>query len=266
MNIIFANGATIDLVFNSSPLASIYQKIYQHLQHLPIPFRDWDNPFYLKNVTHQDLVDALIFYGNKVSVQVDRDLCVAQDQNYLNKLHSIYEKNYCGESEWLDFHEHIHLCEKSFETKTSFLLIDYRQKAGMLEKPFDPQWAKNSTTKVKAGDVFVAWAELGKTPYNYWTNQEPNNIDRMRELIKPWLLLKPKIRVALDDVDALEGIDIDAFESWWSQYSTPLCQHWNQPSWTTHDIFSVPVFARVPNIQELILLLKNNVNPVRISL
>jgi hypothetical protein len=231
-----------------------------------IPFRDWDNPFYFENYTHQELVDALIFYGNRVSVSLDQNLCMLQDQNYFNAIHKIYEINYRGEPAWLDFHEHIHACEKKVGIMPKVLHIDYREKSGILEKPLNLEWTTNATTKIKAGDVFVQWAELGKTPYGYWKNNEPNDITRMSELIKPWSKLRPKILVAMEDIDTLENIKVDEFEAWWSQYSEALCQHWNKTRWTTYDIFAVSVFGQVPDLQEIITQLKNNINPIKVLL
>jgi hypothetical protein len=266
MQIVFSSNESVDLVLDSTPLAMVYQQIYKHLQHVTIPFRDWDNPFYFDNYTHQDLVKALVLYGNKISLNIDKDLCLAQDQNYFNAIHKIYEKNYRGDPAWLDFHEHIHKCEKQIETSAKILHIDYREKSGPLEKSFDTAWRRSATTKVKAGDVFVKWAELGKTPYGYWKNNEPIDVVRMCELIKPWLKLRPKILVALEDIDILDNIEVDKFESWWSQYSEVLCRHWDRPMWTTHDIFAVSLFGRVPNYQEIITQLKNNAKPVRVLL
>jgi hypothetical protein len=110
----------------------------------------------------------------------------------------------------------------------------------------------------------VGWSELGKTPYTYWRDGEPNDIARMCQLIKPWIKLRPKILVALEDIDTLSNIDIQGFESWWQQYSEAWCQHWNISSWTVNDIFSVVVFAQTPNFELIASLLENHVEPVNV--
>jgi len=266
MQIVFSNNQKIDLILEPTPLASVYQSIYKHLSNVPIPFRDWDNPFYSSNLNLQQLIDKLIDYASKVHVEIDQERCLAQDQNYFNDIHKIYEENYKGDPAWLDFHEHIHLCENRLMQTLKILHIDYREKSGLLEKPFDFDWLKNSTTKIQAGDVFVNWSELGKTPYQYWNNNEPNDTIRMRELVKPWLKLRPKIMVALEDIDTLKDVRVQEFESWWSQYSEELCQYWNISSWTTNNIFSVSVFGRVPNFETITTQLKNNQKPVKVLL
>jgi hypothetical protein len=87
----------------------------------------------------------------------------------------------------------------------------------------------------------------------------------MCELVKPWLKLRPKIIVALEDIDILDNVDIDTFESWWAQHSEILCRHWNRKTWTTHDIFSVSVFGQVPMVQDIIQNLKNNAKPIMLQ-
>ena len=263
MQIVFSNNTTVDLVLEPTPLATVYQKIYKHLSHVPVPFREWDGPFYCNTLT--ELVEKLIFYASKVSVTVCRESCLNQDQDYFNDIHKIYENNYNGDTAWLNFHEHIHMCEK-WPTQQSRLTIDYREKMGMLEQPFDSDWLENATTKIKAGDVFVKWSELGKTPYGYWKDREPNDMVRMCELAKPWVNLIPKILVALADMDTLSNVDILAFESWWKHHSEEWCRHWNLSSWSTVDIFSVVRLGHVSEFKTIIEQLKNNHTPTKILL
>jgi hypothetical protein len=180
MQIVFSSNESVNLVLDSTPLAMVYQQIYKHLQHVTIPFRDWDNPFYFDNHTHQDLVKALVLYGNKISLKIDQDLCLAQDQNYFNAIHKIHEKNYRGDPAWLDFHEHIHKCEKQIVTSAKILHIDYREKSGPLEKYFDPNWRHSATTKVRAGEFppttfwFDSFWKFLKIPTESKSTEETN--------------------------------------------------------------------------------------------
>jgi hypothetical protein len=264
MKLLFSNNKTIDLSLDGTPLGTVYQKIYKNLSQANFTFNEWDNPYYVHSITYQELVDRLTYYAQKVSIQVDQESCLLHDQTYFNNIHKIYEKNYNGTRAWLDFHEHIHMCEHYFEENPKFLHIDYREKSGLLEKPFDLKWLDTATNNIKAGDIFVSWAELGKTPYSYWQNKEADDIVRMCELVKPWLMLRPKINIALEDIDLLRNRKILEFESWWQQYSKVWCQHWNIPSWTIYNIFSSTVFGKVHNVSTIIDYLKNNIIPTKI--
>lgn len=244
-----------------SPLAPIYRRILSHLRHLDIPFRLWDNRLY----PNQDPVTKLISYGSKIGIEIDPILCYASDQNYLNFLHRVYEKSYDGNPKWLDFHDHIHLCEKSSGSiKHPRLYINWREKAGMLERTFDLDWLKTATTRVSAGDVYVEWAELGKTPYTYWLNKEPNDMDRIKELCKPWLKLKPKIVISLEDHDY--ATSSEEFELWWKLYHDEWCRHWQIPKWDLDDMCAKLVFGYMPDSERhrLHTLLSDGQSPRRL--
>lgn len=265
MKILFSNNTTIDLEIDNSPIGKIYQKVYRHLSSLPIPFSSWDNGYaYKKSINYSTLVDQLVMYANQLSIIIDKEKCLAQDQLYFNTIHKIYEKHYDGTPGWLNFHEHIHMCEGYFKEYPNVLTIDYREKMGPLEKPFDRAWLSTSTTNIKAGDIFVAWSELGKTPYTYWNNHEPPEISRMCELIKPWAKLIPKIKIALEDIDRLKGKKITEFETWWNQHKSPWLEHWDLPDWTTHDIFSAITVGKTTQLDLLKEQVENNILPTRI--
>jgi hypothetical protein len=258
MIIKFSNSQTISFELANNPVAEIYKKIYKHLQHIDIPFRPWDNPFYVHNT--QTLIDA----GRAVNVTVDQTQL--SSQLYLNQLHQIYETSYNGDPAWLDFHEQIHLIE---DGRTNFkkLSIDYRELAGPLSCAFDQNWTKYQVTKVEPGDVFVRWAELGKQPPNYWTNREPDNFDRLCELAKPWLKLRPKIEIALETRDFLQKSNSIEFLDWWKQYQEPWCQHWGIDSWSIENMAgAIPLGKiKVDLIDRLTQLLTQH-HPVRVMI
>jgi len=270
MQIIFSNGDTVDLILNQTPIAAIYQKIYKHLQHVTVPFQDWDNPFYFRNYSLPQLVNKLSMYGEKVNVPIDQKRCLTQDQDYFNALHVVYENNWNKGSAWSDFHRHLHMCEKNHDTETVMqktMKIDYNEKSGFLEKPFDRQWLKDATSKISAGDAFVCWQELGKTPYMYWLDNEPNDLVRMRQVIQPWAKLRPNIFVALEDIDLQKNPkELRKFDSWWAQYSQQLCEYWNMPSWTSDDMSKCLILGEVSNIDTVLTLLKNNAKPIQVLL
>ena len=266
MKLIFSNDRVVELDIDDSSLGTTYKKIYKHLSKIPIPYRPWDNPYYTENLTYPELIDRLTIYARQVSVDIDQSKCLQQDQQYFNSLHKIYECSYNGNPSWLDFHEHIHMCELYFKKTDHPFCIDYREKSGLLEKPMDPKWLINTQTKVRAGDIYVLWSELGKTPYAYWKNNEPNDVKRICELAKPWLKLRPKIYVALNDIDNLKNVECDAFVSWWKDYESDWTRHWNIPSWTIENIFGVSVFGKTNHFELLKALLSNDIVPVGITL
>jgi len=266
MKLIFSDHSTVDLCIQDNALGKLYNKIYKNLSRATLIFREWDNPCYLDRLTYSQLVDKLEFYAHQVNIVIDRSRALAQEQPYFNKIHKIYEMNYNGGPGWLDFHEHIHLCETYYKSMPRMLDIDYREKAGMLEQPFDLAWLKDCTPQIRAGAVFVNWAELGKTPYFYWSNREPEDLDRLCRLAKPWLKLRPRIKIALEDFDSLKDKELDQFKLWWTKYEADWCHHWNLTSWTVEDMFSNAVIGHIPDLDAVKTLLHNNIHPIGVSM
>jgi hypothetical protein len=230
---------------------------------VPFDFKPWDNPYYSDVITHDQMVLKLSEFADCVGVKIDIEKCLTGDQNYFNEIHKIYELSYDGNPQWLDFHEHIHLCEKEF---TKSLIIDYREKAGLLEKKFDPDWMKYTTATVYPGDVYVSWAELGKTPHRYWKNLEPNTINRMCELAKPWITLRPQLYIALEEIDFISQCNVPDFNNWWKDYQEEWCCYWNIPSWDLKDMVSVGVIGRIANIELVKSKLQQQIMPTKIQL
>ena len=164
------------------------------------------------------------------------------------------------------FHEHIHICEQYFTAEPLILILDYREKSGLLEKKFNISWLQESTTQLKTGDVYLQFSELGKTPYTYWKDKEPNDINRMCELAKPWVLLKPKVHVALEDIDRLADKTANEFNQWWSNYHLDWCKFWNLPTWTLEMQYGVIKFGKIDNIEFLKTQIDNKIFPKKIIL
>jgi hypothetical protein len=266
MQIVFSNKQILELVLDSNPVADAYTQIYKHLQHVLVPFRDWDNPFYCDQLTLEQRVQQLMIHGDCMKISIDQDSCMKQDQSYFNYIHTLYENNYNGDPTWLDFHEFIHLCEKKSWFTSKFCNIDYREKSGLLERKLDKNWLRFTKTKIQAGDVYVSWMELGKGPVSYWKDCEPDDEQSLHRLCKPWVTLKPTIKIALEDTDFLQNVDQKNFNSWWSGKCQAWCRHWNLEEWSLNNMFGVLVFGTVPKYDELSKLLQKKIKPVQVKL
>lgn len=266
MDIIFEDGSRVGIEFNDSPLTLVVKNMYKHLKHVPIPFQKWDNPYFYKNIDYPGLVDHLARFGASVGVTVDVDRCLAKEQGYFNELHKIYEQHFDGNPAWLSYHEHIHFCELYHKQILEALYIDYREKAGMLEKKFDTKWLTDSVTSVMPGMVFISWAELGKVPYGYWRDGEPSDLERLCQLAKPWLKLRPKIGISIEAKDFMDGVEQDAFNVWWKDFESDWCKHWGLNHWPLSIQRSVNVIGQVTDHGYLLDKLQNLISPVRIAL
>lgn len=265
MQIIFKDDSTVAVELLPSPVYDLVQRWFHHLKHVDLPFRPWEYVGYVEQRTVSELIDDLISYGRLVSVEVDPTR--ALEQNYLNELHRMYERCYDGTQTWTDYHEHIHLLENKLRGKlrTRCLEMNYRHLSGPLNRPFQFEWLAYGQTKLRAGDVYLAWDELGKAPYTYWRDSEPDDLHRLCELAKPWVTIRPKIHVCLEDTDLDPGENPD-FQKWWASFEKEWCRHYGIPSWSRRDSNTVLVIGKVQNHRALERLLDKKIWPERITL
>lgn len=253
---------SIPVALEPTPLTPVYEKIYQHLQHVDIPFHSWDNPY-----DNSDKYAELCKCAHELGISVDPE---PGDQAYFNRLHKEYEVGYNGEPKWLEFHELVHICETTGHNlfRRRALHIDYREKAGQLQRAFDPKWIEQGVTSVRRGDIFVMEAELGKMPYSYWADGEPDDLARLHELAKPWLWLKPQLLIAVEDIDLMANADRKGFAEWWEPRQQAWCRKWNLDSWTIDNMFSALVLATVDTRMMDVLTdqLRAGNGPVRVRL
>lgn len=257
---------TVDIELYPGPATDRVLKCYKHLQHIPLPMREWDYPFYLDETTEENLIDQLCDFARQLDIVVDPTQC--RQQSYLNDLHQVYERNYNGKSPWLDFHESIHLCEPITD-RLSFikqLKVDYRELAGPLVSKFDHSFTSQCKMNLEAGEITVDWAELGKTPYRYWAHNEPDNMDRLCELAKPYLNFRPRVCIPIEPVRPREIIDVENFTKWWDPRQEPWCRRWGIDSWTLDDMFGQIVIGRIIDFDKFLQLLQSKSKLLRIIL
>jgi len=257
----------IDINLNNNEVSAIIYSKFKYLQHLELDFNETlrDNPFGKFYTDIDFTTQQLTTYARQLGFDIDQELT----QDYLNHLHEIYEINYHKNPIplWLQFHEAIHQIEshKRDDLKNHPIVFDYREKAGLLEVPLDRKFLKYKTTTLKKGDCYVKWQELSKDPYTYFKDKEPDDIVRLKELAKPWLLLRPTIRIATADREFYNHIDLDAFLEWFQPYREDWCNHWNIVDWDPMEMFSVITIGSVTKIDQLCLRFKNNQFPYKIS-
>ena len=72
--------------------------------------------------------------------------------------------------------------------------------------------------------------------------------------------------IDLSDKNFLENKNIEKFNAWWANYSEEWCKHWNIPSWSIEDQYSVIVVGHITQIDQVTELLKNQIYPIKIQL
>jgi hypothetical protein len=262
MHIKFNNKDIIDVTIEDNPVAAKIHRMYKHLQYVDLKAMPWHNPF-TKPINATDLIVKTAGLLN-----IDVDTAQFGEQSYLNYLHTLYETNYVTSpsENWLIFHELIHNLEGDSSKKD--LIIDFLQSAGPVTCKFDLRWLEYKTLSVQPGQVYVKWAELGKIPFKYWRDNEPNDISRICELAKPWLTLRPKLHIALETVEAMTceiSSHSSEFLEWWEVYHSDWCNHWNIDQWLLDDMFCYIPIGKVDDLPRMKSLLSQGATISRVT-
>jgi len=258
------DNTQIQLTLYSNPVADYVLQQFKHLQHVDLESGPRDNVF---DTVYTDL-DAVKTHIQTAAAELNIKLeDRLDDQDYLNYLHQVYEKNFNGHRAWLDFHEMIHTAEEhNGHLYPKIFTVDYRTKAGALTKSFDRKYLKYATTNLLKGKAYITWQELGKTPYNYYVDSEPDDIQRLCELAKPWLHLRPSFFIACEDFDFVARNDFAGYTNWFNTYRNKWCQHWGIQDWRDEESFMVIPIGEVGDIDSLIDNLKQGNTVQRVTL
>lgn len=254
LRLVFNDNSTVDIQLDQNPVGGYIEKSFRHLQHLPLEFQIFD---YLKRHSqNKDLLySELIKSAEKLNVKID--ISQLGDQQYLNMLHKIYESQYNkGANTWLQFHEMIHAIESltniDHHPISDEMTINFRDRAGLLEKSFDYKYLQYAVQSVSQGTCYCRWAELGKVPTQYWLDGEPDDIQRLCQLAKPWTMLRPSFIIALADLEfALSIEQQQKFSMWFSRHQQAWLDYWKLPSWNLTDMSSVIPIGQVINLDQL---------------
>jgi len=263
LNLKFKDNSSVKIILDDNgPLKKFILKTIKHLQNLDIKFSDWDNPYYI-----EDPEKLLLKYAADLNIDVS-DSNIKGNQSVLNYLHKIYEKNYNGDSIWLNFHEQIHRCEKKYRDLNT-VNLEWREKAGLLNSTISKSLIdSHGITKIERGDVCMGWSELGKLPYDYWLDNEPNNFSRLCELVKPWITLRPKFKIYCEEYDTLldKMHHKSVFNQWWANFEKDWCEYWDLPEYSFETQFKVIKVGTVADMNCLDDKLKQFNTPTRLVL
>jgi len=255
LDLIFASGNNCHVELNNSTTTEKFCKMIKHLQNLPVSYSLFDNPY---EIVYENAVSELLHYAKLPLINVDIDLSKLGQQDYLNYLHGIYEQRFDGNNIWLMWHEAIHAFEAIQSQNRRYVpyKIAYRELAGPLQQPFALDDLHALVTDVMPGDCWLGFSELGKTPYSYWKDKEPDDIERLKQLAKPSATFRPMLRIELFD-HSLIPQDVDQFNEWFSKYKDEWCHHWNLTDWAIDQMFGVIKVGQVINFELFHSLIKN---------
>ena len=235
------SGFDAKIILRDNPIADYLIHCVKHLQNIPLEFNNRDNPLQIAEIEQVMLriADMAAGFG------VDADVSRMQDQSYINHLHDRYVSGYRsqGDSAWLELHDLIHVLEDHVRQDRHSIYVDHKHRAGPLIKKFDRAWLDLCEEDCAVGDCYVSAHELGKTWWTYHRDGEPNDIDAICDLVRPWQWLKPVINIAFRCVRSrdLPHRTNPEYVQWRDTHLSHWCHHHG-----ITDFRSGEEFAKIP--------------------
>jgi len=228
----------VDYTLNDTVLAEKWFHKIKHLHKVPI------DPVESDQVDLSDLKDIceqFCAYAGMDIPGIDFDEITQKD---LNALHKIYEDSHDRLSRLKDnsilykFHQAIHKRENPADLK-GIIPVCWGTNEGPLTQIMDcqPFYEK----EIKKNNIYLPWAELGKTPHRYWHDEEPNDQDRFNALAKPHITFRAKFFIATKDTKPM-SFDTK-FVEWFSTYKQGWLQHHKITQWENIHEDSAPLLA-----------------------
>lgn len=264
IKIILDSGKEYIINLIESPIKNKIVKSLKHLQHLKLPSSKFDNTiFYNFEIAIEQLQHYASILG--ITVEVDK----IKTQPYLNFLHKIYEENHSYyNSNWLSYHETLHaiekLLDKSYIPKN--ITFDYKNLAGYTNTKYTFNELQTIRFNNQPGECFVIFNELGKTPYHYWKNKEPDDFERLCQLAKPMLRFNFAIKLWFEEnnLSNLEGLD--EFSNWFSKYKNDWCNYWNIPDWSIEQMLGGIPIGYCKDWDKILVEVSNGSRPLYLKL
>ena len=276
LKIVWKDGFDADLFLYENPLAEFYYKCIKNLQHLELYFGPRENLYHPLLSDRAGCEQELINHFKKFDVVVEQEKL--NNQQYLNYLHDIYFNNCKSKSDagyynqWMLTHDMIHVMElhnhQSYPATVKFLKFNYRDMAGLLYQPFNPEYLKYANYSASAGTVYLSEQELGKNPKIYYENGEPGDIDRICQQVKPWVNIIPSAVLSLGGQEENKNFDEENkdFIEWFAPYREAWTHYYNIPNWQPQDIFAKVHIGQVEHLDEFIKRAQQNNCPIKIIL
>lgn len=227
----FSNGEKKQSFFYkliSNPVSERWIKKIKHLSRVPHSVLETTGVSFSQNIEHLHR-EFCEFTGLEYN-SIDYN-----EQQSLNLLHELYVSNHGKLSKLKNndilykFHNAIHELEKQ-EIRKRFY-IGWGTSEGPLEERFNcNEFYAEAFIK---NNLYLPWTELGKTPLDYYNNNEPAEFNRFCELSKPHMTLRAKFMIALKDYNP-PAISQD-FQQWFAPFKTQWLEHYKIRDWRARD-------------------------------
>ncbi len=234
----------LDYELHNSLLAEKWIKKIKHLKRVdvdPIESKKVD----LSNI--ESIYNDFCKFANLEPINIKH-----LDQSKFNELHKIYEDQHevlsrlKNNSILYKFHHSIHYNENASKG-VSKIDVGWGNYEGPLTEKFNCH--SYYADKIEKNNIYLPWAELGKTPLAYYTDKEPDNQTRINELCKPHTTFRAKFFISLKDRTPSKFTE--DFTNWFAQYKKAWIEAYQIEDYTAIHEHSAPMLAHTDNKQDL---------------
>lgn len=241
------NGHAEQYQIIDNHIGKIWQWQIEMLQQVPYSEIESKWP-HKKHYSWNQLVELVKKVTKTLDYNLDFELENTQDCS--NKLHKVYEEIHATHvtpgkiknQETLNliysFHHAVHDTEKTFNP-IDYWKIDWGYKAGLCTKEISLH--DYYEYPVPQNHITSQWSELGKTPVSYYIDNEPNNQQRINELVKPHLHLRPTFCI---NSNTKTGDEFpQGFNEWWTSYAKIWYLKHNISDWEIRHDYGCVILA-----------------------
>lgn len=230
------NGIAPDPEFTSSIYGT--SKSYEYYKQQLDNVVDWVNDHTNYQLTKKDHYDQ-------------QDLCAMHDvyvEMARDPACDTHNETYC-------LNKYIHLCENTLTGPSSlyYFPIAWGTNDGLTMQEFDIDPYKFYTSNIVPGNIYLYWSEVGKKPFEYWHNKDPDNVEHFLSLTCPHNTWSAHCKIALTPSGS--GLPLD-FVKWFDQYKQPFLDKWGLDDWTVLHEFGAIELATLQDATVHTLLLE----------
>jgi hypothetical protein len=125
-------------------------------------------------------------------------------------------------------HRKIHLLEfilSNSKYNEYFLPAEWGEKSGLLTTQHEQSPYQYYTLNLLAGNIYQFWSEFGKTPLQYWKDQDSYDIDHFIKNCRPHMTFRPGFSLCIKNV-TINAFNVE-FDVWFTAYRKAWQEKYN---------------------------------------
>jgi len=142
-------------------------------------------------------------------------------------------------NETYSLNKYIHLCEHTLNGPCTLpnVTIAWGTNDGMTMQDFDTNPYEFYTTNIVPGNIYLYWVEIGKRPFEYWADKDPDNIEHFLSVACPHKTWSAHCKIALLTPPTQLS---ENYVRWFNKYKQAFLDKWNLKEWELlHDFGAI---------------------------